>query len=95
MNAEFITCAFCGTDMKQGFKICPGCGATYQRPAEIRFRALCFAVFGIGIFLLALSENRMDILIGASVLAVVFVFISIIEYRKSGQGAWRRARSDR
>lgn len=95
MKAEFNTCAFCGTDVKEGFQICPGCGATYLRPGEVRFRAVCIAALGIGIFLLALAEDRTDFLIGGSVAAVVFVFIGIVEYRKSGQGVWRRVRSDR
>jgi rRNA maturation protein Nop10 len=58
MTLRVNTCAFCGTDVKQGFEICPGCGATYQKPAEARFRALCIGAFGFAIFLLALLEGR-------------------------------------
>ena len=88
-------CAFCGTDVKHGFSVCSGCGATYQSPGDLRLRALGIAALGIGAFLIACLEEDPLVLLAGTAIAIAFGFIGFVEFRKAELGAWRRARTDR
>lgn len=84
------TCPFCGTDVKDGFDVCRGCGAEYQRPAEVRFKALLFIAGGVAMALFGLGERKSEATLVLVGVGALLAYVGVTKFRDAKNGAWRR-----
>lgn len=87
-------CAFCGTDMKEGFTVCSGCGARRKEARPLRALLASLMVFVLVIVLHSLSvvigllpESAAESTLGAMItwvaaVAVYFMFPKKVVYQR-------------
>lgn len=81
-------CAFCGTDVLQGFTTCTGCGATWRRGMEIgEAIAAClivgpFAGIFFGLLAGSATNSYISALIVGLIVLVIFETAFLKKYRK-------------
>ena len=99
MNIEINICGHCGTEVRGGYTVCPGCGAVYTRRVGRAVRGIVCVVVGFPAAVLALvylvsgyTYSSGSELGGMAVLLVgiALVYAGIKHFRDGWRKAWWR-----